>query len=103
MIRHMERGKLLTYTLGTNQYNEQLPQWIEQQQPLEIAITIASGSTEIINNILSTTSTHIGLTMDSRVKEKDKIVLGNITYIVDFVAKQRRYYQLNLTMEKAYE
>ena len=101
MIRKMEKGKLLIRSTTNDAYNEIVEDWREQRGPIELAVSVATGATGTVNNVVSVTSTHTGLTLDKRPKPQDKIELNGIIYKVDHVIASTRFIQLMLTQEKA--
>ncbi len=101
MIRKMEEGVLISRHTTTDEYNELVEQWEREQEPIILAISVATGATGTVNEVLSVSSTHTGLTKDKRPKPQDMIEVGNETYKVDYVITSSRYTQLMLTQDKA--
>lgn len=99
MIRKMEEGVLLSRYTITDEYNELVEQWERKQEPIILAVSVATGATGTVNEVLSVSSTHTGLTKDKRPKPQDVIVVGNQAYRVDYVITSSRYTQLMLTQE----
>lgn len=103
MIRNSVKASLLKRQKQTNDWNEQIEFWKTEEEPIEVMISVATGSAEVMNSVLSIKSTHIGLTKDKRPKEGDKIQVDNTTYVIDYVIPTHRMTQLMLTSEAALE
>lgn len=52
---------------------------------IDMAISILSGNKGITNSILTTQSTHIGLTAYTDISKEDTIESGNNKYTVDYI------------------
>lgn len=52
---------------------------------IDMAISILSGNKQVTNNILTTQSTHIGLTNYKSISKNDTIIFGNDKYTVDYI------------------
>lgn len=95
MIRRMEKAIVKRATITRNSIGERVETY-NKLLDITIAISTSSGTTSVMNNVLTTSSTHIGITEEQGIKEGDIIVVGNTSYSVDFVVPCRRFYQLYL-------
>lgn len=66
---------------------------------MEISLGLSTGTSSSANNILTASSTHVGVTTYKAIAAGDKIVVGNDTYIVDFPVLDGRYALLYLKKE----
>lgn len=103
MIRKFVKASLLKRQIQTNDWNEQTEFWKAEEEPIGVMVSVATGSAEVMNSVLSIKSTHIGLTKDKRPNAGDKIQVGNTTYVIDYVIPTHRVTQLMLTSEAALE
>lgn len=103
MMRRMEKGKLLRRKVEVDAYNEQIVSWIEEREPIEVAISVATGAMEVMNEVLSVRATHTALTKDKRPCEGDKITIGGQTYLITYVIPTRRMNQLMLSTDESIE
>lgn len=101
MIRRLEKGTLYRRSTEHNSYGEQVEEWVALSTPIELIISINSGTTDSTNDILSVSATHTGLTHDNRVLAGDKIICGGHTYKIDYIAAGARWTQLMLNEEKS--
>lgn len=101
MIRRMEKGTLLKWKIETDDYNEQIVSWVAEREPIEIAVSVANGAMETMNNVLSINATHTGLTKDARPQERDKIILNGKTYLITYVIPTHRMNQLFLSTDES--
>ena len=101
MIRRLEKGTLYRRSTERNLYGEQVEEWVALSTPIELIISINSGTTDSTNDILSVSATHTGLTHDNRVLAGDKIICGGHTYKIDYIAAGTRWTQLMLNEEKS--
>lgn len=100
MIRKMRKAKYLVRETYTNDYCETLERWVEAE-PIEIFIYVNNGASELANTVQSISSTHYGLTTDSReIKNSDIIELDGAQYKVEYVTKTRTMRQLNLELQE---
>ena len=101
MIRRLEKGTLYRRSTERNSYGEQVEEWVALSTPIELIISINSGTTDCTNDILSVSATHTGLTHDNRVSAGDKVMCGGNTYKIDYIAAGTRWNQLMLNEEKS--
>lgn len=101
MIRRLEKGTLYRRSTERNLYGEQVEEWVALSTPIELIISINSGTTNSTNDILSVSATHTGLTHDNRALAGDKIMCGGHTYKIDYIAAGTRWTQLMLNEEKS--
>lgn len=71
--------------------------------PIEMCISYISGNSNEVNNVLTATSTHTGLTRTRGIKQGDYIVDNTDTYKVDFVNSAPRLCVVYLSLVKDYE
>ena len=101
MIRRLEKGTLYRRSTERNLYGEQVEEWAALSTPIELIISINSGTTDSTNDVLSVSATHTGLTHDSHALVGDKVMCGGNTYKIDYIAAGTRWNQLMLNEEKS--
>lgn len=72
---------------------------LEALRTIDIAITLANGSTSTINDVRAAQASHVGITPDSGVQIGDRLGVGSAVYRVDFTHDLRRYSRLYLKRE----
>lgn len=100
MNRHMQTATLLRRSVAVDELNEQIVSYVPALARLEIAISVIQGNYNSQNNVLTTSSTHLGLTQDNRTSIEDKIVCDGHTYTVNYIIAGR-FNQLFLSEEQA--
>lgn len=101
MIRRMEPYQLYSFSTVKDSYGELVKQW-SKVKDIEVAISLLTGFTSTANNILTTSSTHIGITDSKAVKNGDKLIGIDDTFIVDYAVNSERKAMLYLKKEEAY-
>ncbi len=99
MNRHMQTATLLRRTVKVDELNEQIVSYVPALANVEIAISVIQGNYSAQNNVLTTSSTHLGLTKDNRTSIGDKIMCGGHTYTVNYIVAGR-FNQLFLSEEQ---
>ena len=100
MMRQMKTATLLRRTVKADELNEQIVSYIPALANVQIAISVIQGNYNSQNNVLTTSSTHLGLTKDSRTSIGDKIMCEGHTYTVNYIIAGR-FNQLFLSEEQA--
>lgn len=100
MKRHMQTATLLRRSVAVDELNEQIVSYIPTLARLEIAISVIQGNYNTQNNVLTTSSTHLGLTKDNRLSIGDKIMCDGHTYSVNYIIAGR-FNQIFLSEEQA--
>lgn len=98
MIRKMRQASLFPLTRTLDDYEEQVIAF-EAAVPIEIAISLTTGTSSSANNILTASSTHVGVTTYKAISAGDKITVGSDTYIVDYPVLDGRNALLYLKKE----
>ena len=99
MMRQMKTATLLRRTVQVDELNEQIVSYVPALANVEIAISVIQGNYNSQNNVLTTSSTHLGLTQDNRTSIGDKIVCEGHTYTVNYIIAGR-FNQLFLSEEQ---
>lgn len=92
--------KITSFT--QNSYGERVSS-LSSGSTIEMSINFLSGNSNEINNVLTATSTHAGLTRTRGIHTGDYIVDNTDTYKVDFVNSAPRLSVVYMTMVKDYE
>lgn len=100
MNRHMQTATLLRRSVAVDELDEQIISYIPALAKMEIAISVIQGNYNTQNNVLTTSSTHLGLTKDSRTSIGDKLMCEGHTYTVNYIIAGR-FNQIFLTEEQA--
>ena len=100
MMRQMKTATLLRRNVAVDEMSEQIVSYVPALARLEIAISVIQGNYNSQNNVLTTSSTHLGLTQDNRTSIGDKIMCDGHTYTVNYII-EGRFNQLFLTEEQA--
>ena len=100
MNRHMQTATLLRRTVKVDELGEQIVSYVPALANVEIAISVIQGSYNTQNNVLTTSSTHLGLTKDNRTSIGDKIMCEGHAYTVNYIIAGR-FNQLFLSEEQA--
>ena len=100
MMRKMKTATLLRRTVKVDELNEQIVTYVAALANVQIAISVIQGNYNSQNNVLTTSSTHLGLTHDNRTSIGDKIVCDGHTYTVNYIIAGR-FNQLFLSEEQA--
>lgn len=100
MNRHMQTATLLRRSVALDELREQIVSYVPALANVEIAINVIQGNYNTQNNILTTSSTHLGLTQDNRTSIGDKIICEGHTYTVNYIIAGR-FNQLFLSEEQA--
>ena len=100
MMRKMKTATLLRRSVAVDELNEQIVSYVPALAKMEIAISVIQGSYNSQNNVLTTSSTHLGLTKDNRTSIGDKIMCDGHTYTVNYIIAGR-FNQLFLSEEQA--
>ena len=100
MNRHMQTATLLRRTVKVDELGEQIVSYVPALANVEIAISVIQGNYNTQNNVLTTSSTHLGLTKDNRTSIGDKIMCDGHTYTLNYIIAGR-FNQLFLSEEQA--
>lgn len=100
MMRKMKTATLLRRTVEVDELGEQIVSYIPALAKLEIAISVIQGAYNTQNNVLTTSSTHLGLTTDNRTLVGDKIMCDGHTYTVNYIIAGR-FNQIFLSEEQS--
>ena len=100
MMRQMKTATLLRRSVVLDELGEQIVSYVPALANVEIAISVIQGNYSAQNNVLTTSSTHLGLTKDSRTSIGDKIVCEGHTYTVNYIIAGR-FNQIFLSEEQA--
>ena len=100
MMRQMKTATLLRRTVKVDELNEQIVSYVPALANVQIAISVIQGNYNSQNNVLTTSSTHLGLTKDNRTSIGDKIMCDGHTYTVNYIIAGR-FNQLFLSEEQA--
>lgn len=87
MIRKMARLPYKRYGKVKNDYNE----WVEEvveEGAIDIAISLLTGTTSPANNVITQSSTHIGVSRNKRLVAGDSI--GD-SYVIDYAVLDGRF------------
>lgn len=95
MFRQFITAQHLQPTATIDDYGEEIATWSDCGN-IEIAITVLNGSKELLNDVITANSTHLGLTKNNSIQIGDRIVSG-ITYDVNYITTGTRYNQLYLS------
>ncbi len=98
MMQRMREYALMRKSNRLNEWNEQIAEWHEIGT-IRAAVSLASGSTKELNQILRIESTHTAVTYDNTVQTGDRF--GG--YEVLFVNTGKRMNVLNLKRTDALE
>lgn len=98
MIRKMRQASLFPLKRITDSYEEQVIAY-EAAVPIEIALSLTTGTSSSANNTLTASSTHVGVTTYKDISNGDKITVENDSYIVDFPVLDGRLALLYLKKE----
>ena len=99
MMRQMKTATLLRRTVKLDELGEEIVSYVPALARLEIAISVIQGSYNAQNNVLTTSSTHLGLTKDNRISIGDKIMCEGHTYTVSYIIAGR-FNQIFLSEEQ---
>lgn len=100
MMQRMSAFALLRCTVEKNALRENVKTWVEVGT-ISAALSVATGSTQELNQALRVSSTHRAVTTDTvEVWDRLRAVDGS-TYIVDYIIPGTPYSQLFLTKEEA--
>ena len=100
MNRHMQTATLVRRTVKVDELDEQIVSYVPALAKMEIAISVIQGNYNSQNNVLTTSSTHLGLTQDNRTSIGDKIMCEGHTYTVNYIIAGR-FNQIFLSEEQA--
>lgn len=100
MMRQMKTATLLRRSVKVDELGEQIVSYVPTLANVEIAISVIQGAYSSQNNVLTTSSTHLGLSKDNRTSIGDKIMCDGHTYTVNYIIAGR-FNQLFLTEEQA--
>lgn len=98
-MQHMKTAILLRRTVRIDDLNEQIVSYIPALANVQIAISVIQGNYNSQNNVLTTSSTHLGLTKDNRTSIGDKIMCEGHTYTVNYIIAGR-FNQIFLSEEQ---
>ena len=99
MNRHMQTATLLRRSVVVDELGEQIVSYVPALAKLEIAISVIQGNYNSQNNVLTTSSTHLGMTKDNRTSIGDKIMCEGHTYTVNYII-EGRFNQIFLSEEQ---
>lgn len=98
VIRRMQKYNHLRHTTHADAYGEMIKSW-ETLGVIEMAVSLTSGTQATANNVLTSSSTHVGVTDRKTVIPGDKLVKGDDVYMVDFAVNGSRKQLLYLKKE----
>ena len=101
MIRQMKTATLMQRKVEVDELGEQIVSYVPALANVSIAISAIQGNYNSTNNILTTSSTHLGLTTDNRTSIGDKIMCDGHTYTVNYIIAGRLN-QIFLSEEQSY-
>lgn len=85
------------YISTVNEYNEEVKELdTDNSFTVDMAISLNTGNTQSIMNVLAAHSTHTGITRDAGITMKDIIKDGNNYFAIDYMTQNRNLYILNL-------
>lgn len=99
MMRQMKTATLMRRMVKVDELGEQIVSYVPALANVQIAISVIQGNYNSQNNVLTTSSTHLGLTKDNRLSIGDKIVCDGHTYTVNYIIAGR-FNQLFLSEEQ---
>lgn len=99
MMRQMKTATLLRRSVVLDELGEQIVSYVPALAKMEIAISVIQGNYNSQNNVLTTSSTHLGLTKDNRLSIGDKIMCEGHTYTVNYIIAGR-FNQIFLSEEQ---
>lgn len=73
---------------------------------IQVAVSSVGGSTAVANALLTASSTHLGLTLERDIAERDRLQVQGQVYQIDNVTADgpgRRYTRLNLKLAEPTE
>ena len=102
MINHTKVARVIS--LKSPVYDEygEITQGETTARTITIAISLRTGSTQIINSVKSVNSDYIGVASDKELKENQQIVCGDWIYNIDYIDVLGRKTILYLTRVKQY-
>ncbi len=100
MIRRTKTATLMRRTVEVDELGEQIVSYVPALANVSIAISAIQGNYNSTNNILTTSSTHLGLTTDNRTSIGDKIMCDGHTYTVNYIIVGR-FNQIFLSEEQS--
>lgn len=98
MIRMMRKASLFPMSRTLDSLHEQIITY-GAAIPIEVSLSLSTGTSSSANNILTASSTHVGVTSYKTIAAGDKITVGSDTYIVDYPMLDGRYALLYLKKE----
>lgn len=98
MIARMRDALLSPMARTLDSYEEQVITY-GAAIPIEISLSLSTGTSSSTNNILTASSTHVGVTTYKAISAGDKITVGSDTYIVDYPVLDGRNALLYLKKE----
>lgn len=101
MIRRMRSFFIYTLSTSKDSYGEQVKSFTKGSA-IDVALSLVTGTTSNNNNILTSSSTHVGITDSTGVKQGCKLADGTESYIVDYVVDDGRKTLLYLQKESTY-
>lgn len=85
------------HNITVNEYNERVKE-PEYLFTVDMAISLNSGNTQSVMNVLAAQSTHIGITRNEGITTSHIIKDDDNYYAIDFITKNRNLYILNLRL-----
>lgn len=98
MISRMTSASLYHLTRSLDAYQEQTIAY-GAAIPIQITISLTTGTSSAANNVLTSSSTHVGVSDYKLVSKGDKVVVGSDTYIVDYPVLDGKLAMLYLKKE----
>lgn len=100
MNRRMKTATLMRRTVQVDELGEQIVSYVPALAKMEIAISVIQGAYNTQNNVLTTSSTHLGLSTDNRASIGDKIMCDGHTYTINYIIVGR-FNQIFLSEEQS--
>lgn len=99
MIRKMKQLSVSVLSRTLDDYKEQVIGYTSSGTA-EMAISLITGTTSPNNNIITQSSTHVGISSNKSIAAGDKLVADSSTYVVDYAVLDGRYAMYYLRKEE---
>ena len=98
MINNRSKAvEVISLTETVNELNERI-KTKTITATVDMAISLNSGNTQQVMNVLAAHSTHTGITRDEGITMGNQIKDGDDYYAIDYITKNRNLYILNLRL-----
>lgn len=91
--REWQTANLISFSSGIDEYGKPLQEEVYRKE-IEMIMTIYTENN--VSDIRFIEATHLGLTAENGITEKNHIIIDNIEYKVLYVVPSRRYNQVFL-------